>query len=191
MVMMIAAIALSVMATLLYIIGVSSKMTGMEKRYETALEAGEGSEAVVAELIGSRAIVNTSAVITGIDYAFNNTGPTPLSAGCSQAKMLFDTSDWAASGCTASNMSAIVNTTSYDFRFTLGASPQTFTVYAKITDTVEGNSAGDIGLVKEGVVTSSPEVPVPSRPYIYSIEVSSVNDNNRNEQARVSILYEY
>ena len=52
-------------------------------------------------------------------------------------------------------------------------------------DTVEGNSGGDEGLIKGGVVSaSSGEVTVQSKPYLYTIEIDAENPNNRDERAR-------
>ena len=59
-------------------------------------------------------------------------------------------------------------------------------------DTVEGNSGGDEGLIKGGVVSaSSGEVTVQSKPYLYTIEIDAENPNNRDERAKVSVLYQY
>ena len=76
-------------------------------------------------------------------------------------------------------------------KFDLGTTT-TYRVYAKIVDTVEGNSGGDEGLVKGGVVLSSTgEVSVLSIPYLYTIELDAENPANPYERAKFSIIYQY
>jgi hypothetical protein len=83
------------------------------------------------------------------------------------------TGDWNAA---CSNTPAIdpTNAASYDMTFQLGTGPA-YTVYSKIVDTVEGNSGGDVGLAKGGVVSSSGEINVQSIPYLYTLEVNTEN----------------
>jgi hypothetical protein len=83
--------------------------------------------------------------------------------------------------------------TSYDLQFDLSASlDPPYTVYSKIVDTVEGNSGGDTGLMKSGVVNSNPgEVTVMSIPYLYTIELDAQRSGNPSERAKLSVLYQY
>jgi hypothetical protein len=89
------------------------------------------------------------------------------------------------------NSSSTINpsvSTSYDMSTVLG----TYTVYAKIVDTVDGNSGADEGLVKTGVVNAgSGEVTVMSVPYLYTIEVLSQSTTNATERSKLSVLYQY
>jgi len=75
----------------------------------------------------------------------------------------------------------------------LGASPYpTYRVYAKIVDTVEGNTGGEEGLLGKGVVyAGSGEISVMKIPYLYTIEVDAENATNPSERAKLSILYQY
>ena len=82
-------------------------------------------------------------------------------------------------------------------KFELGTNP-TYTVFAKIVDTVEGNSAPDYGLGGKGVVVSgSSEVVVVSMPYLYTMEIDAQKkiatdeDAENRERAKLSILYQY
>jgi len=107
------------------------------------------------------------------------------------AKLNLPTSCWT--GCNTASGITIdpADNTTYDMRFDLGTTT-TYRVYAKVVDTVEGNSSGDEGLIKGGVVSSnSGEVTVQSRPYLYTIEVDAENPNNVDERAKVSVLYQY
>jgi hypothetical protein len=78
----------------------------------------------------------------------------------------------------------------FQFVDPFGATP-TYTVFSKIVDTVEGNSGGDEGLLKGGVVSSSGEIKVMSIPYLYTIEVDAENAANPSERSKYSILYQY
>jgi len=65
-----------------------------------------------------------------------------------------------------------------------------YTVYAKIVDTIPGNSGGDVGLTKGGALESSGAAVV-SKPFFYTIEVDTHNPANPAERTKLSILYEY
>jgi hypothetical protein len=85
----------------------------------------------------------------------------------------------------------------YDMTFELSpwqdiSTANTYRIYSKLADTVEGNSGASLGLVKGGVVTSnSGEVSVMSRPYLYTIEVHGQRTLNPTERAKLSVLYQY
>jgi hypothetical protein len=179
MVLILAAIALVIMAGLIYMITSGTQISGMQKRYKTALDAGFGGTDVTFQLIGARGDPNiplTNFLITA-------------SSSCLTDKLNKKTADWG-SGC---DSSMTVSPTSHDMHFDLGSSPYpTYRVYSKIVDTAEGNSGGDEGLTGKGVVASgSGEVTVVSRPYLYTIEVDAENLSNPAERAKLSVLYQY
>ena len=77
-------------------------------------------------------------------------------------------------------------------RYELAGTPTNYTVYAKIVDTVEGNSSADVGLGGEGVVTAGAGiVTVMKMPYLYTIEMDAQAVTNPSERAKLSILYQY
>jgi hypothetical protein len=192
MILILAAIALAIMAGMIYMITSGTQVSGLQKRYTTALEAGKAGADVTYQFIGAR----------GDPGILNINFYQTLSSACLAAKMNFATSSTDSNGW-SSNCSNFSNTTSmsinkddpstYDMYFDLGSSPYpTYRVYSKIVDTVEGNSGGDEGLVGKGVVASgSGEVQVVSRPYLYTIEVDAENRDNPAERAKLSILYQY
>ncbi|MBU4319775.1 MAG: hypothetical protein KJ739_01620 [Nitrospinae bacterium] len=189
MTLVISAIALAIMAGLIYMITAGTQISGIQKRYKTALEAGMGGTEVAYEYIGARGDPG----ISGINFLFS-----PLiTAACRNLKLNQSTSNWAiGTTCPANSNSMAINpadNTTYDWRFELGASPfPTYRVYTKIVDTVEGNSGGDIGLVKGGVVSSGVgEVTVQSKPYLYTIEIDAQDAANPAERAKLSVLYQY
>ena len=175
--LLLAAIGIALAAGLLYIVSRWASVSGMEKKYKTALEAGKGGASAAFQIIGAR----------GINPGIDNVGLTITATGaCMGAKLTQPTALWGA--CSSSLTIDTGDAASYDLRINLGG----YTAYAKIVDTVEGNSGAAEGLVKTGVVTSSTgEVTVMSMPYLYTVEVLSQSTANPNERSRVSTLYQY
>ncbi|MCX5716926.1 MAG: hypothetical protein NTW44_01185 [Nitrospirae bacterium] len=207
MVLILAAISLSIMTALIYMLVGGTKTSGIQKRYKTALEAGIGGSEVTYQLVSLRGeSANQQAFINklnAVGLSLNASVTTPVgctrsgAAACSTyaaytglaAKLNLPTLCWT--GCDSSVTITPGTNTTYDMQFDLGTTT-TYRVYAKIVDTVEGNSGGDEGLTKGGVVSSnSGEVTVQSKPYLYTIEIDAENPNNSDERAKVSVLYQY
>jgi hypothetical protein len=191
MVLILSAIILAIITGLIYMITSTTQISGMQKRYRTALEAGMGGADVTFRLLALRGDPDLD-MGTAIGYY------RTISDACLTAKLNSNTSatNWAACGSYANATTMVIDPadqTTYDFRFDLGSAPYpTYTGYAKIVDTVEGNSGGDEGLLKHGVVSSgSGEITVVSIPYLYTIEVDAENAANPSERAKLSILYQY
>jgi hypothetical protein len=203
MILILSAIALAIMAGLIYMITTGTQISGMQKKYKTAGEAGLGGADVTYEFIGLRGDASSTSTLQNELYTISPVITTSGSCtGTSMggvpftglaAKFNTPTTSWS-SACGGNSMSITpITTTTYDMRFDLGASPYpTYRVYAKIVNTVEGNSGGDEGLTGKGVVgAGSGEVTVVSKPYLYTIEVDTENRDNPSERARYSILYQY
>jgi hypothetical protein len=194
MVLILAAISLAIMAALIYMITASSQVSGIQKRYKTALEAGKGGAYVAFQTIGAAGDPNL-----GLAH-FNITALNVGGTNCFAAKLNNATADWPkdAGGndiCSTSFTIDPTQSSSYDWSFDLGAAPA-YTVYAKIVDTVNGNSSRSVDalgpLLKSGVVNANiGEVPVQSYPYLYTVEIQAVNPGNTAEKADYSVLYEY
>jgi len=215
MILILAAIALAIMAGLIYMITSSTQISGMQKRYKTALEAGVGSTDVAYKFISLRGdstdtpsflniiknlcpdsdpakCITTSSSCTGTDGS-STFFPGGTSLRGLEAKLRTPSTSWSAA-CNPEDMSIIPGTTtSYDMRFDIGTSPYpTYRVYAKIVSTVEGNSAADRGLGGNPVVAAgSGEVTVVSVPYLYTVEMDAQNLANPSERSKLSILYQY
>lgn len=183
MVLILAAIALGVMTGLVYILVSGTQISGMQKRYRTAQEAGLGGADITYQLIAARG--NPNIPLTGFSLpAMNVDG-----VDCLTWKLTKSTAAWPAKCSSTQSINPAVAAT-YDMTFQLGAGP-TYTVYSKIIDTVEGNSGGDEGLLKGGVVSSTGEITVVSVPYLYTIEVNAENVANPAERSKYSLLYLY
>lgn len=172
-VLILAAISLAMTLAMLIMVSRGSYVSGQQKRFRTAVEAGRGGMEAMFQLISNRG--NADALYTM---------PNPADV---QTKLAGPVSTW---GVGLDNTSTIDPTvaTSYDMTIDLGA----YRVYTKIVDTVEGNSGADEGLIKTAVVNAgSGEVTVVSVPYLYTIEVLSQSTVSPTERSKLSILYQY
>ncbi len=168
-------VGLAMTAGMLYMLGRGGYMSGMERRYKTALEAGIGGTDVAMQLVAGRGVLTMQ---SWNNLVINGTLATKLDNA---------TSAWAVSVDRSPGISSD-NAASYDARFDLG----NYRVYTKIIDTVKGNSGGDEGLLKNGVVNNQQgELVVVSMPYFYTIEVQAQHVSNPGERAKLSVLYEY
>lgn len=171
-VLILAAISLAMTLAMLIMVSRGSYVSGQQKRFRTAVEAGRGGMEAMFQLISNRG--NADPIYTM---------PNPAAV---QTKLGGPIATWGGLD-NASTIDPDV-TTSYDMRVALGA----YTVYTKIVDTVDGNSGADEGLIKTAVVNAgSGEVTVVSVPYLYTIEVLSQSTTNPTERAKLSVLFQY
>jgi hypothetical protein len=208
MVLVLSVVILAIIAGLVYMITSGTQISGMQKRYKTALEAGVGGVDITYQIIGLRGEItsinsfkNSMPSFLNLDIVTPNTCITRNITDCTDigsytgiaAKSNLPTMCW--SGCDFSQtIDPLNNPTSYDISLELPGilTTPTYNVYAKIVDTVLGNSGGDEGLLKSGVVSANAgEVTVMSIPYLYTIEVDAENAANPSERAKLSILYQY
>ena len=216
MVLILSLIALMVTAGLLYIITSGTQISGMQKRYKTALEAGGGGADLTYQFVAFRGdLLTTNAFLAELNTSLILSAVTTL-AGCSgtnmdgttftglAAKLNASSSTWSAD-CkdivtTSPYYPSFIinpgNPKTYDFTFDLADAlnpAAEYRVFSKIVDTVEGNSGPDTGaLVSKGVVGSAgAEIIVVHKPFLYTVEIDSQNSTNPMERARLSILYQY
>lgn len=173
-VMLLAAVALAMSGALMYMLARAGYLSGMQKQYKTALEAGVGGTEVAFQVIASGGTLSASAISLAYDGASMNT------------KLTQKTADWG--GLDSSMTINYQDNTTYDMTFDLG----NYRVYSKIVDTVPGNSASNLGLQNKGVAAAGTgEIVVMSTPYLYTIEVLAQRRTNPSERAKLSVLYEY
>jgi hypothetical protein len=188
MVLIISAIALATMGGLIYMTTTGTQISGAQKRYKTALEAGYGGADITFALIAARG----DPMITGLNY--NIFADSVGGVNCLTDKLNMPTIDWDAACDDTLHIDPALNpaaVNTYDMVVSLGWTP-TYTVYSKIVDTVEGNSGGSQGLTKGGVVASnSGEITPVSIPYLYSFEVDAQNAAAPAERGKLSVLYQY
>lgn len=198
-VLVVSAVALALLTTLIYMITTGTQISGMQKRYKTALEAGYGAADItflMVALRGDDAAYRTSLGTAGIATSFSSLlgGCTGTVGGVSYtgfaAKLMTPTSSW--NGCNSKLEINPADSATYDLKYEIGTATK-YNVYAKIVDATEGNSAGGgETLFNKGVVSAnSGEVTTMSMPYLYTIEVDAESATNSAERAKLTILYQY
>ncbi len=189
MTLMIAAVALAVMGSLMTIMVMGTRISGLNKRFTTALEAGKGGQAVVLEYIGTRGDPDSDFTNS---ISWDDTG---ITSTCSYDKLNRATVDWDDT-CNALTVIDPGDETTYDFKFDLGS----YTIYSKIVNTIEGNTGPrktSASFVTQGVVTAgggggAGSYDVVQVPYLYTIEMDARRGTSTNsEKARLSVLYQY
>src|SRR5512146_224806 len=171
-VLILAIIALGMTLAMLFMVSRGSYVSGQEKRYRTALEASRGGLDTMLQLVASRG----NPLATGYS-SFN------LQLGSDLLTKLGNDRNSAAWSGLNDNITIIPNNAAtYDMRIDLGA----YRVYAKVVDTVVGNTGVDEGLLKSGgVTTSTGEVSAKPIPYLYTIEVLSESRVNPTERSKL------
>jgi hypothetical protein len=203
MVIVLSAVALVIMTALIYMITVGTQISGLQKRYKTALEAGEGGEDVFYQLIATRAeTAGQNALASelnafGLNFATTTpvectglvSGSTASYSGLA-AKLMTPSSLWSPE-CNSSISIDPATPSTYDMKVELGTTTK-YTVYAKIVSTIDGNTGGDQNLAAPGVENANGgEVKMMAIPFLYAIEVVSENSAKVDERAKVSTLYQY
>lgn len=190
MTLMVAAVALAVMGSLMSMMVMGTRISGLNKRFTTALEAGKGGQAVVLEYIGTRGVPDSD-----FTNAISWTRSTGFSNDCFGHKLNKATVDWDDT-CDASTVIDVGDDTTYDFTFELGS----YTIYSKIVNTIEGNTGPSetaSSFVTQGVVTAgggggSGTYDVVQVPYLYTIELDARRGVMADsEKAKLSVLYQY
>lgn len=176
-VLILAAISLAMTLAMLIMVSRGSYVSGQQKRFRTAVEAGSGGMEAMFQMISNRGNVTTPFP-----------GQVLPTVGALANKLAGPTSGITWAGLDNSSTIDPTVATSYDMSIDLGV----YRVYTKIVDTVDGNSGADEGLIKTAVVNAgSGEVTVVSVPYLYTIEVLSQSTANPTERSKLSVLYQY
>jgi hypothetical protein len=187
---------------LLAIVIQGTRVSGANKRYKTAIEAGYGAVDVVSRDILPAILAGTFDAAYKQKLADAISLEFPLEA-CFNQKVTSSTSLWTA--CTG-QPSSLDPKQSTDMTFNLKADNDSvgFKVFTKITDTRCGGDAAlgqpcsnsdssgvDYLDAGGGVASSSGAVTPQHRPAYYRIEVQSEREVNPNEKAQLSVLYAY
>lgn len=185
MALVLAVISLAFASSLMYISTRGAKMSGLEKRYKTALGASKGGIQLSSNIVGAGG--NDASALASFD-----------DTNCLNAKLFNKTAEWATTGCPGADQRNADPFTRPDVFFVLGAAPDDYVVSVKIIDTIEGNSppvsggSGETvdvkGVVEGGRGQSGIIVPL-HMPFLYTIEVVSRSNTNPDEIAQVTYLY--
>ncbi len=207
MVIIIALIGLAMVSTLLFMVTQGTRISGFQKVYRSTDEAGLGGAQIATQVIrdnifnarsGLPMVPITSGVLSVL--ITNGNSDACLIQKLTLTRGAWDTAgpnySWTAcTGARATTIDAFTTPASEDFKFDLPgpSTGQTFTVYAKILDTVKGNTAeSGIGgkLGGSGVVSSQEgEITPPAVPSLYRIEVQAQDATNPQQRSKYSVLY--
>jgi hypothetical protein len=201
MVIVLSAVVLAIMTALIYMITSGTQISGFQKRYKTSLEAAKGGSELFYQFVALRGVQADDDVLKGALIAAGVSPSLPIvTSACTgmsggspytglTAKLMSPTTSWV--NCNSNLYIDPTDSTTYDMMFQLGATTR-YNFYAKIVQTIDGNSGGDLGLLNKGVVSGgSGEITVMSKPYLYAVEIVAENSANVQERAKLSILYQY
>ena len=201
--LMLTMISLTMVMFLMYMVTMSTKMSGANRRYRTALDAAYGPTEMLAKDIIPAMFSNLSTPsqhATSLD-ATNKLNVSTSSDVCLREKLTRPSSVWSAACSKSYNPKE-----NPDITLTLNSTTsEPFIVYSKIveTDCADKRSFSDGGrctgsdlsgvdyLDNGAAVTGVGVIQVANRPALYRIEVRSERSNNAKEKANLSILYAY
>ena len=217
MALILSLIVLATVSALLYVITQGTVMSGYQKRFQTAQEATRGGMELSTQEVISKAIAsayldqvmggnaNLTATKNSIGADFSEISlsfPSTTSTDCLRNKLLFSTKigstdNWPS--CSADNYTPELKkadgTNISDMTFRLSGSPgaSDYIVYAKIVDTVAGNTdTSGLDLIVEGGSTgNNPGVQTQKNPYLFRVELLGERVSNPDERSRLSVLYAY
>jgi hypothetical protein len=186
-------LSLAITMALLTFILAGTKISAGQKRYSNSLSAAYGGvEVTTKDLIPKIFNGYTSSYLSTSFSTINLS--VQASSACLRQKLFLPTNKWttAVCGTTATTQSAQITP---DFRFTLSGvtAASNFNLFAKIIDTVPGNSdpSGvelDPGMAVAGSAAGISPMHLPA---MVTLEVEGTQGNNPQEKADLSVLYAY
>jgi len=207
-------LSLTVVLTALYLMTMSTKQSGLSKRYKTALQASYGGTDIMVKDLIPQILKNADALANATDstvasviqgIVVNYPGLSDLKVGpnyasqtiagdCLRQKLLNSplNNGWQIAGTACS--SSIKPKDLPDFTFTVPASTGStpYTIYSKIVDTVVGNSdMSGVSLGGAGVADSQNAIVPQHIPYVFRVEVQAERTTKATENANLSVLYAY
>lgn len=208
LVVVLSAIVLAIMTTMLYITTIGTQTTGLQKRYRTAREAAFGGVEIVKQIINTQSdslllsklttSLNLVPYSMNVSYTTLSTCQNIVGSGTVyyglSAKIMTGKDNWN-DDCKENEITINgVDPQTYDIRFDIGSGAK-YTIYAKIVHTVQGNTSegyGGSGLsTLGGVVSSSGELETVKASSLYTIEMDAEKAANRDERAKLSLIYQY
>lgn len=188
--LMLTLISLTMIMALLYIVTQSTRVSGANKRYKTALDASYGgSELFTKDVLpfllknyGSATLAATTAGEFS-DVALNISDQT-----CLQSKLTLPSEKWPV-GCSNSPFPK----QSPDVTFNLASATNTpYTIYSKIVETMLGNTdVSGLKLEGGGVAEGSSGITPQHFPYLYRLEIQGEQSVASSAQGNIEVLYAY
>lgn len=183
-------ISLGIVMALLYMVTMGTRLSGAHKRYKNSLEATHGGAQLITKDIIPKLFNAYSSSQIMTDFAGIDLGISPMP--CMNQKLRLTPAQWSQCGANSTSLDPKEN---WDMHFKLqGTGDAGFDVYAKIVDTVEGNSdTSGFELLDDarGVTGSSSGLSPKHVPAVYRIETQGESAVNPREKAALSVLYAY
>jgi hypothetical protein len=196
--LMLTLISLTIVMAVMYMITQSVQQSGMVKRYKTALEASYGGTDIMMKELIPEILKNAESATLFADledkYSLISlvVNPDADMRSCFQRKLILQVSEWQDVKCVAANLS--VNPKELpDLQFNMQAmSGAPYTVYAKIVDTLKGNTdMSGLQLEGAGVAETTVVVTPQNIPYVYRMEIQAERSTNAVEQGNMTVVYAY
>jgi len=193
--LMFSLVCLGMVMAMMQMLLLETKMSGSQKNYRNSLEASYGG----ADLIAREFIPRLSNFDTGIGpllTAFGTTTPGQIGLVVPdqlvlKTKLTNPTSSW---GTTLSRTPDPKDTPDLWFNLKGDTSGSSYKVYAKIIDTVPGNSdttGVDFLDSGAGVAGAGAGISPKHNPALYTLEVRGERSNNASQKALLSVLYAF
>ncbi len=187
-------ISLTMVMAMMYIVTQSTKVSGANKRYKTAIEASYGGAELFSKDILPFLMLNylkTDTLASLVSSAYNNAvigqSGQPADIACLQAKLRQPSSMWPA-GC--SNSPSPDDHPDLTFKV-LSFTGNPYTIYSKIIETKVGNSdVSGLQLEGEGVAEAGLSITPVHSPYIYRLEIQG-EQSSSSERGNIEVLYAY
>ena len=206
--LMITLLSLVIVMGIIYVVTQGIKTGASRKVYRNAVEAAYGGTNVVmyelfptlANAVLATGSPDASTATTSLFSTFGGSSNInllfPSTAACLTQKLQFASTGWTSCPGNSASLNPKDIKGSPDLTFQLQGTPgQSYTVYSKIVDTVQGTpymSGGPTTPLMGGGVTESAAAQVVSgRHFVYRIEVVGEKSTNPSEQGNLSVLYEY
>ncbi|WP_239026796.1 pilus assembly protein PilX [Geomonas oryzisoli] len=187
-------ICLGIVAALMQMLLLQTKLSAVEKNYRNSLEAAYGGTELVTKEFIPKLFTNYSTSIGPLLAAYGTgTGYSNIGLQASsglRTKLGSATSDW---GSLSKTLDA-KDTPDLQFLLKGTGTNGNFKVYAKIVDTVPGNSdTTGIDYLDSGVGVAGigSGIAPKHNPALYSVEVTGERAVNPKEKAQLSVLYAF
>jgi len=205
LVMILALIGLAIVSSLMYMMTTGTRSSGAEKFYRTADEAAFGGARIATDLV----LNNFDSAVAGASLIAPFAGQLGTALGnnaCLTQKLSLPPgtgfANWTQCNANSRNIDAADNP---DMTFQVAGVPNTYNVFTKVVDTIEGNTAGVAsggpsgggatgggsgGLSTGGVGGGGASIVTPPRrSWIYRIEIQAQDSVNPQERSRYTVLY--
>jgi Tfp pilus assembly protein PilX len=192
----------------LYMSTVGTRMSGSLKEYRSAVEAAGGAFELTRNMVGNLKS-NPSYTPSGIsadiktkclNFKFNNptakNDDTGYDGWTNDNLTTYDCNAKKIEQAESLDLTEDEIKNSYDIKYSLGQ----YTVYVKVMNTTDGNTSinsnsgknKNIGGVESNYAQATGGgLSTPKAPYLYRMEIMSINSTNKNNKAIVTLLYAY